>query len=72
MPYFDHDESDGLTDADAYNLVISVDRPTFVNFLNANRTFFVNSQWFVQYLDGYTRGFPVATANVAWLSSSSR
>jgi hypothetical protein len=63
MPYFDHDEADGLTDADAYNLVVSVDRPTFVNFLNANRTFFVNTQWFVQYLDGYTRGF---TANGPW------
>jgi len=63
LPYFDNDESDGLTDADTYNLVISVDRPTFVNFLNANRTFFVNSQWFVQYLDGYTRGF---TANGPW------
>jgi len=63
VPYFDNDETDGLTDADAYNLVISMDRPTFVNFLNANRTFFVNTQWFLQYLDGYRSGF---TSNGPW------
>jgi hypothetical protein len=34
-----------------------VDRPTFVNFLNANRTFFFNTQWFFEYQDGYRRGF---------------
>ncbi len=34
-----------------------MDRPTFINFLNANRTFFINTQWFIQYVDGYTRGF---------------
>jgi hypothetical protein len=42
---------------DRYNLTISVDRPTFVNFLNANRTFFINTQWFFQYIDGYGRAF---------------
>jgi hypothetical protein len=30
-----------------------VDRPTFINFLNANRTFFINSQLFMSYLQGY-------------------
>ena len=34
-----------------------MDRPTFVNFLNANRTFFINTQWFVQYVDGFQSGF---------------
>jgi hypothetical protein len=29
-----------------------------VNFLNANRTFFVNSQVFIQYVDGYRKSFP--------------
>jgi hypothetical protein len=30
-----------------------VDRPTFINFLNANRTFFINSQVFMSYVQGY-------------------
>jgi len=34
---------------DDYNLTISVDRPTFINFLNANRTFFFNAQFFMRY-----------------------
>jgi hypothetical protein len=37
---------------DVYRLSISVDRPTFVNFLNANRTFLFNSQIFLQYVPG--------------------
>jgi hypothetical protein len=57
-PSFDNDERDGLRTVDTYNLTVSVDRPTFVNFLNPNRTFFVNSQWFVEYIDGYEKGFP--------------
>jgi hypothetical protein len=44
-------------DNDLYRLTISADRPTFVNFLNANRTFFINTQWFFQYVNGYERGF---------------
>ncbi len=63
VPFFDNNEVDGLSDADTYNLTVSVDRPTFVNFLNANRTFFVNSQWFFQYVDGFNRGF---TSNGPW------
>jgi hypothetical protein len=43
---------------DRYNLTISVDRPTFINFLNQNRTFFINTQWFLQYVDGYRDSFP--------------
>jgi hypothetical protein len=56
-PFANNDEFDGLSDADTYNLTVSVDRPTFVNFLNANRTFFFNSQWFFQYVDGFRKGF---------------
>jgi hypothetical protein len=49
----DNGEYDGLKDVDEYNLTLSVDRPTFINFLNANRTFFINSQLFTSYLQGY-------------------
>ena len=57
-PYQDaNDFEDGITDSDSLNLTISVDRPTFINFLNANRTFFFNSQWFFQYLTGYESSF---------------
>jgi hypothetical protein len=53
-----NDEMDGLTDGiDLYRLTISVDRPTFVNFLNANRTFFINTQWFFQYTDDFQESF---------------
>jgi hypothetical protein len=58
VPAFDNDRPDGLKDVDTYNLTVSVDRPTFINFLNSNRTFFFNSQWFFQYVDGYNKGFP--------------
>ncbi|RIL00796.1 MAG: hypothetical protein DCC71_18630 [Proteobacteria bacterium] len=50
-------EMDGITQADTFNLTVSVDRPTFINFLNPNRTFFINSQIFFQYVAGYNRGF---------------
>lgn len=57
VPHMDNAEWDGLTRADLYNLTVSVDRPTFINFLNANRTFFFNSQWFFQYIEGYRESF---------------
>ncbi|MED5262662.1 MAG: hypothetical protein VX574_09730 [Myxococcota bacterium] len=47
----------GVSRVDTFNLTISVDRPTFINFLNANRTFFITSQWFFQYIDGYKKSF---------------
>ena len=57
-PYQDaNDFENGITDSDSINLTVSVDRPTFINFLNANRTFFFNSQWFFQYLTGYKSSF---------------
>jgi hypothetical protein len=48
---------EGISSAQTFNLTVSVDRPTFINFLNQNRTFFFNSQWFFQYIDGYQNGF---------------
>jgi hypothetical protein len=59
----DNDKIDSLSEADRYNLTISVDRPTFVNFLNANRTFFINGQVFFQYVAGYETAF---TSNGPW------
>jgi len=38
---------------DTYNLTVSVDRPTFINFLNPNRTFFMNAQVFMRWIDDY-------------------
>jgi len=54
----DNDAEDGLAEGvDFYRLTISADRPTFVNFLNANRTFFINTQWFFQYTDEFRESF---------------
>jgi hypothetical protein len=49
----DGDSGTGNTDVDEYNLTLSVDRPTFISFLNANRTFFINGQLFMSYVQGY-------------------
>jgi len=57
VSFGDANQVDGISTADTYNLTISADRPTFINFLNANRTFFFNTQWFFQYIEGYQRGF---------------
>jgi len=57
VPFEDNDQRDGHTTADTYNLTVSVDRPTFINFLNSDRTFFINTQWFFQYIAGYRSGF---------------
>jgi hypothetical protein len=46
-----------LTESDVYNLTISVDRPTFVNFLNSGRTFFFNAQLFVRYIADYDHSY---------------
>jgi hypothetical protein len=53
----DADDFDGVAKLGTYNLTISVDRPTFINFLNTTRTFFFNSQWFLQYVPGYSQSF---------------
>ena len=57
IPFTDSNSYDLVTEADDFNLTVSVDRPTFINFLNANRTFFINSQWFFQYRKGYKDSF---------------
>jgi len=59
VPFEDHNKFGGLTDSNVYNLTVSVDRPTFVHFLNADRTFFINTQWFFQYMSGYHSSFVV-------------
>jgi hypothetical protein len=53
----DNDSFTGVSESDSYRLTISIDRPTFVNFMNANRTFFFNTQWFFEYQDQHSRGF---------------
>ncbi|MGI9431417.1 MAG: DUF1302 family protein [Myxococcota bacterium] len=59
----DNDAFSGLEEVDRYNLTVSIDRPTFINFLNANRTFFINSQVFFQYVQGHGSGH---TGNGPW------
>ncbi|MGI9589926.1 MAG: hypothetical protein ACR2P8_01055, partial [Myxococcota bacterium] len=57
VPFIDNDSLTNVTDSSAVNLTVSVDRPTFINFLNANRTFFMNTQWFFQYLPKHSKNF---------------
>jgi hypothetical protein len=59
VPAFDTSTWDYQTDTNDFNLTVSIDRPTFINFLNANRTFFINTQWFFQYRDGWNDGMGV-------------
>ncbi len=56
VPQVDNNSWDLTSKTNDFNLTLSVDRPTFINFLNANRTFFINSQWFFQYREGYNHG----------------
>ena len=49
-------EYSGLSQSDEMVLSISVDRPTFFNFLNPNRSFFLNLQMFMRYLPSYEGG----------------
>jgi hypothetical protein len=48
----------GTTDVQDFNLSVSMDRPTFIRFLNSNRTFFFNTQLFFQYRAGYKKSMP--------------
>jgi len=58
LHFGDNDAPDGLAEGvDLYRLTISADRPTFVNFMNANRTFFINTQWFFQYTDEFRSSY---------------
>jgi hypothetical protein len=61
IPFMNNNSLGVITDSQTLNLTISVDRPTFINFLNANRTFFFNTQWFFQYLLDYDEGFTGTT-----------
>lgn len=45
---YDNESPNLFRRGDSYNLTISLDRPTFVNFLNANRTLLFNTQLFVR------------------------
>ncbi|MCP4003874.1 MAG: hypothetical protein GY725_06730 [bacterium] len=45
-----------LSKSDEMVLSVSIDRPTFFNFLNPNRSFFLNFQFFVRYLTDYRGG----------------
>jgi hypothetical protein len=58
-PFTNNDSFAGVTQSDTLNLTVSVDRPTFINFLNPGRTFFFNSQVFFQYITSYKDGFTV-------------
>jgi hypothetical protein len=55
--FTDNNSLNGVNTADTFNMTVSVDRPTFINFLNQNRTFFFNSQVFFQYINNYKSGF---------------
>jgi hypothetical protein len=57
VPFTDNDAWVGQSHSDTVNLTVSVDRPTFINFLNPNRTFFFNSQWFFNYITNYHNGY---------------
>jgi len=57
VPFVDNDSPSGVSKSDTLNLTLSIDRPTFIRFLNPHRTFFFNTQWFVNYVPNYGRGF---------------
>jgi hypothetical protein len=57
QPYVDNNSVDNISYSDTFNLTVSIDRPTFINFLNQNRTFFFNTQFFIQYINGYNKGY---------------
>lgn len=56
-PFASNQSADGNQRADTFNLTVSVDRPTFIDFLNPNRTFFLNSQLFVRYVPDHDSSF---------------
>ena len=58
LPTGNNGELDGISETDQFNLTIAMDRPTFINFLNQNRTFFITTQWFTRYTKDYEKGMP--------------
>ncbi|HME71160.1 MAG TPA: DUF1302 family protein [Myxococcota bacterium] len=59
LPFLDNNQVNNLSKSDDLELSISVDRPTFINFLNQNRTFFFNAQFFISYLTSYHTSFQI-------------
>ena len=57
QPFTDQDQYVGYNKTEALNLTISIDRPTFINFMNTSRTFFFNTQMFFGYVPGYHNSF---------------
>ena len=51
----DADSMSNVSRVNTYNLTLSMDRPTFINFLSSNRTFFITTQWFFQYIEGFKK-----------------
>ena len=62
-PFSDQNKFGGVNKTEALNFTVSVDRPTFINFMNQSRTFFFNSQLFFSYVPGYHNSF---TSNGPW------
>ena len=63
--------ADGQHRSDEYVLSVSMSRPTLINFLNPNRTFFFNVQVFVRYFSDFVGGRDdndgmFGTANSQW------
>jgi hypothetical protein len=58
-PFASNRSDNLLQEADVLNLTLSVDRPTFIHFLNQNRTFFLNTQIFFRYIADYDSSFDV-------------
>jgi hypothetical protein len=59
VPYADADAPSGISNSDELNFAVSVDRPTFLRFVNADRPVLFNTQWFMSYLPDYRNGFTV-------------
>jgi hypothetical protein len=51
-------------------LSVSVDRPTFFNYLNPNRSFFMNLQMFLRYLPDYEGGRSNFDGNYGYAGAS--
>ena len=49
-------EFDGLSRSSELALSVSIDRPTFINFLNPSRSFFLNFGFFLRYIPRYHGG----------------
>jgi hypothetical protein len=59
----------GYSTNDTLGLGISVDRPTFINFLNSGRTFFFNTQFFARYVFDYVGNDSMGDGPYSFLST---